>query len=195
MSPYERVQLALNDLKSQQSMLAKLFPVTDTATSTVHGSPLPSTAEEHHTRSPPPITSYWKNRSSTAASLSDGGSIWYDAIDGEEGAEEFVLDNNHLVESSLGTDSKVTVADGHSSLYNDSDASDTDEEHGLGGPTRSKELNSVVPTYRGISRRTQLPCGPVGDEGSLFAVMKKNIGKVSYKAVVEMWAGDRVCQG
>lgn len=100
------------------------------------------------------------------------------------------------------TDSKMTVVDdGKSSIYaegdDDASASDTDSEdseemrdalearaEGQGEAEETPRPKEKVPegkkadATKQVVYRTQLPTGPVGDEGSLFAVLKKNVGKV-----------------
>ncbi|KAA1468625.1 hypothetical protein DENSPDRAFT_834003 [Dentipellis sp. KUC8613] len=175
-APYERVQAAITVLKAHQAALAKLIPslpLTDGV-----ASPLPTFTEdpEDYNDSRSPSFASRLRHASAAPSLSDGGSIWYDATDGSaEGAEEFVLDVTPPTDGEAGGASKIsTVADNHSSIYhNDSDASDTDDESQHKGVFPPEETAS----RQHIVRRTELPSGPVGDEGSLFAVFKKNVGK------------------
>ena len=57
------------------------------------------------------------------------------------------------------------------------DESDSDDEFEE-PPERPSIQSTKTEGQRAIVRRQALPSGPVGDEGSLFAVMKKNIGKV-----------------
>lgn len=173
-------------LKSQQAALAKLLPalpqIDTTNPPTAHGSPLPTTAEEEYRRSPSPVklnsAIVRRKRASTVASVSDGGSVFYDAEGETEGAQEFVLDTTLPTDYEAGMDSRITTADSRSDDYHGSDASDTDEEQVAHGPSPSKDEMELVRPLE-IVRRTQLPTGPVGDEGSLFAVLKKNVGKVS----------------
>ncbi|EIM83378.1 uncharacterized protein STEHIDRAFT_123815 [Stereum hirsutum FP-91666 SS1] len=96
-----------------------------------------------------------------------------------------------------GSNATIIIDDGKSSIYpGDSDASDTDSEKlevedvpggevvgetqtpvrkgDVGGGVGSKKEKE---TLKPVVYRTQLPTGPVGDEGSLFAVLKKNVGK------------------
>ncbi|TFY82692.1 hypothetical protein EWM64_g1318 [Hericium alpestre] len=176
-APHERVQAALSRLKTQQQALAKVLPalpLAEGSPASALGSPaMPAFAEaaEEIYGSRTPASRH--NRTSVATSLSDGGSVWFDATDGSaEGAEEFLIDITPPAEVS--TDSKIsTVTDSHSDIYHDSDASDTDEEE-----QEVKESLELMKTdSREVVRRTQLPSGPVGDEGSLFAVFKKNVGK------------------
>lgn len=181
---FDRVQAALDALKSQQAALAKLLPalpqIDTTNPPTAHGSPLPTTAEEEYRRSPSPVklnsTIVRRKRASTVASVSDGGSVWYDAEGETEGAQEFVLDTTLPTDYEAGMDSRITTADSRSDDYHGSDASDTDEEQVAHGPSPSKDEMELARPLE-IVRRIQLPTGPVGDEGSLFAVLKKNVGK------------------
>ncbi|KAI0067905.1 hypothetical protein BV25DRAFT_1834873 [Artomyces pyxidatus] len=177
-TPYERVRTAFGVLKSQQSLLSVLIPnlpLTDSLPPTVHGSPLPTTAEEQYSdRSITPTnrmagTIGRKQRTSIAPSMSDGGSIWFDADEGFEGAQEFELDGVTPSDGPELSESRITAPQSVSSGYEEFDSSDTDEDSAM-------KADVAVDT-KGVQHRTQLPSGPVGDEGSLFAVLRKNVGK------------------
>ncbi|KAI0048392.1 hypothetical protein FA95DRAFT_1558038 [Auriscalpium vulgare] len=178
--PYNRVKAALAVLRSQHAVLANLIPNLDSNPPTVHGSPLASTAEEAHDRSATPTrNNRWGSvgrvggaRASLAPSISDSGSIWYDAEEAPEGAMEFLIDENPTPDTQEGTESRLmagsSASDSHSSDY------DSGEERDL--ETDGTDPESTL-SAQDVPRRTQLPSGPVGDEGSLFAVLKKNVGK------------------
>ncbi|KAI0307610.1 hypothetical protein B0F90DRAFT_33395 [Multifurca ochricompacta] len=112
---------------------------------------------------------------STVTSLSDGGSIWFDAMEGLDGAEEFFLDTPPLEAGTA--DGQIPVFDGQSNSHDPEEASDTDEEDE--GARRSLAVGErrVLAGAQQVIHRTSLPSGPVADEGSLFAVFKKNVGK------------------
>lgn len=72
--------------------------------------------------------------------------------------------------------SSVATNDSSSTLEQlDQSSSDLNEESGEKQPSPQ----SLKTDARAIVRRTCLPSPVVGDQGSLFAVLKKNIGKVS----------------
>jgi hypothetical protein len=180
-NPYDRLQLAIAALKAQHEALSGLIPSLDSIPPSVLGSPLPATVEEHSdgsqtsARFASPIAR--KTWASTVTSLSDGGSIWFDAVDEPDGAEEFFLDPP---QSEAGApEDRIPVLDGQSTS-NASEESDTDDEAEVARLSLAVS-DRVVKAPAGaqqLTHRTSLPSGPVGDEGSLFAVFKKNVGKV-----------------
>jgi oxysterol-binding protein-related protein 3/6/7 len=108
---------------------------------------------------------------STATSTrSDSIHEWYDAM--EDGPEEFVMDEtpgehpgqqpSQLSQVATDAGSVVDSQEDHSSV-------DTDFEEAP-DPDPSKEVASY---------RTHLPVPAPADEGSLFTILKKNVGKVS----------------
>jgi hypothetical protein len=111
---------------------------------------------------------------STATSLSDSGSIWFDARDEIDGPEEFFLDNPPFEAGAA--ISRVAGIDGQSNSHY-SEASDTDEGEDE-RPSLAISEHQVTVGVQQVAHRTSLPSGPVADEGSLFAVFKKNVGKV-----------------
>lgn len=82
---------------------------------------------------------------------------WYDAPELDDGPEEFLLDADER-----GPESRIMESEQES-------ASDSDDE---------ALLPYVVPDPTAVARRSKLPALPPGDEGSLFTVLKKNVGKV-----------------
>lgn len=132
-------------------------------------------------------------RMSVMSSNSGGSnSVWFDAPE-PEGAEEFILDaspgdegENGILDEGVQPNSPTSQSDNVSS----SDAT-TDADTDAGSETEAENTPETAPTSpamsqeeRQIVRRTELPSGPVGDEGSLFAVLKKNVGKVSTHVVL-----------
>ena len=178
-NPYERVQSAIATLRSQHATLSGLIPFADSNLSVVHESPLPTTvveqAEGSYTgvRFGSPIAR--KTWMSTATSLSDGGSIWFDAVDEHDGAEELSLDIPHEVSPG---DGQTTVLGGQDNSHTFEEESDTDEEEEAARLSLALSERGVVAGAQQVAHRTSLPCGPVADEGSLFAVFRKNVGKV-----------------
>ncbi|THH31978.1 hypothetical protein EUX98_g2202 [Antrodiella citrinella] len=164
-----RLQTALDALKYQHIALSNLIPVlnpADMGFPIARTSPLPSTSEADEEPPSPQISS---QRLSILSNHSDG-SIFYDAP--EYGAEEFVLE-------SVATEETPSVQLSGSPQAGDDlewEGSDSDSE-----PSNDEEpaLNAHPPTEakQQVTYRTQLPSPPAGDEGSLFAVLKKNVGK------------------
>ncbi|KAI0757178.1 Oxysterol-binding protein-domain-containing protein [Daedaleopsis nitida] len=174
----KRMTTAVGQLKNQHSALTKTFqtyPTIDTSLSTLVSSPLPTTTEEDDEVHTPSTATGGLKRSSFFSSHSGDGSVWFDAPE-YDGPEEYVLDVTPAEDAQdklYQTDSRFTertdatdATEAGSSTGMDTD-SETEEEYKEPTP---EELAVV-------QRRTALPSGPVGDEGSLFAVLKKNVGK------------------
>lgn len=83
----------------------------------------------------------------------------------EKGEDEITFGNGGGSRSSLGGSSDAEEED---TLATELLDDDSDEEEA-----------DPAEKARHTTRRTELPSGPIGDEGSLFAVLKKNVGKVS----------------
>ena len=178
--PYYHVQSMIARLKTQHAAITSLMSFADNNPSTAHPSPLPSTVEEHSepscsspVRFTGPITR--RTGTSTVTSLSDSGSIWFDATDEYDGPEEFFIDSQPL-EAGV-ADCQIASIDGQSNSHDCEEASDTDEEQDA-RPSLAVSEPRVAVGLQQIAHRTSLPSGPVADEGSLFAVFKKNVGKV-----------------
>jgi hypothetical protein len=99
-------------------------------------------------------------------------------MDELDGAEEFFLDAP-LMEAGAFED-RIPVTDGQSSSHLSGESSDTDEEEGLGRPSLADSERGVRAGAQQVAHRITLPSGPVADEGSLFALFKKNVGKVDF---------------
>ena len=203
-TPLRRLQLALEALKFQHSALAQAMSAhafMDQGPS-LRASPLLAAArEEEEAMSGTPSTGFSTvGRASHRLSSQSDGSIWYDAQE-YDGAEEFLLDEapedtqqsktsstGNAPEGDIETPSSGTSADLESSSDSDDSESELYEEPPERKPSTSTEV--TPPSEKGeiaAVRRTVLPSPPVGDEGSLFAVLKKNVGKVcrnvcAYKA-------------
>lgn len=92
---------------------------------------------------------------------------WFDAEDNF--GEEFSLEDPSPEEEKV----QLVLQSRKSSLNEDGSASSDEEDH-----IPLKTNNDLSSYPRQAVRRTRLPSGPVGDEGSLFAMLKKNVGKV-----------------
>ena len=177
----KRISTSMEQLKNQHSALSKTFqsyPTLDTSITSLVSSPaLPTTTEEEDEVHTPSTATAGQNRMSLFSSHSGDGSVWFDAPE-YDGPEEFVLDVSppedqgqlYYTDSRMTERTDVTEAtEAGSSTGVDTDSESESEEE------VEKSL-AVEPAV--IQRRTSLPSGPVGDEGSLFAVLKKNVGKV-----------------
>lgn len=201
-----RVDTALEALKSQHELLVQhMHKLTHidigTAPPTAQGSPLPTTAEEDEKHESPQsiynggrlTTSFSRHptRTSLASIFTESANSheWFDA---QEAGEEYVLEaeEDELDEPTPSEEkgergvALASETNGSSVAEGSSDADEGGEE---GNPAEqlhegTKEepviLIDFVEQARKVSRRASLPSGPVGDDGSLFAVLKKNIGKV-----------------
>jgi hypothetical protein len=124
-------------------------------------------------------------------------SVWFDAEE-PDGATEFIMESDTVPSNS----NSRLLDDLQEEVGHDS-GDDTDEESERNGEhtstTTAKDTSSVrskstsmtsapKQQHREVVRRTQLPSGPVGDEGSLFSVLKKNIGKVNFYSGIHDYA-------
>lgn len=141
-------------------------------------SPLATTVEESVSPTPSSYGTIGRGskRMSVVSAHSDG-SVWYDAPE-FDGPEEFVLD------ASPGEDdqSKFFEPDTSSTANNTETAGSSDTESETDSivkhPEETPSTAQTSTEHIRTTRREQLPSPPVGDEGSLFAVLKKNVGKV-----------------
>ncbi|KAF9229520.1 hypothetical protein BS17DRAFT_688488 [Gyrodon lividus] len=173
---FQRINVALEFLKSQHAdLLRSLYAVHNDPTPPIaRGSPLPATAEEKTddllsaSRFSTPF-SRRSNRMSSMTDLSDGGPVeWFDAEDNV--GEEFVLEDPTPEEEKA----RPMFQSGSSSL-DEYESASSDEEDIV--PQRTIGETDPFVQARQVIRRTHLPSGHVGDEGSLFAMLKKNVGK------------------
>ena len=170
----------MNTLKEQHAALARAvssISYTDTpSTSLASSLVLPPRVEEgeeaFHTESQSQTatsTSLFRSRSNRASvSTNTSDSLWFDAPEFDDGPEEFLLEPTGVDDH--GPDSRIVDPnDREDSISIDTDIDEETPKH------KAVELPSE-PSQ--ITRRTQLPSLPPADEGSLFAVLKKNVGKV-----------------
>ena len=181
-----RISTSVKQLKNQHTALKSLqtYPTLDTTTF-VSSPTLPSTAEEDDEVHTPSTTTAGPKRTSYFSSHSGEGSVWFDAEE-YDGPEEYVLDATPAEEQEkpFPTDSRLTAQTDvtETTEAGSSVGADTDSDSEAETPEPTPEKPTVV------QRRTALPSGPVGDEGSLFAVLKKNVGKVSRSAAPLVFA-------
>lgn len=182
----QRVEEALDAMKIHYALLlrsANHHPHTpfDQSQSSL-SSPLPTTAEEDetyatrrpHSRTSVRAASRAMKRASTGTSISDAE--WFDAMEGD-GPEEYVLDSQGADGTSTEPPSRILTNDSRSSLGQDH-SSNGDTDFGEPEPGTPHPSNADRPYNLHVVRRAVLPSPVVGDEGSLFAVLKKNVGKV-----------------
>ncbi|KAF9243928.1 hypothetical protein BU15DRAFT_86344 [Melanogaster broomeanus] len=167
----QRINIALEYLKSQHAAL--LISLHATTPPTVRGSTLPMTAEEKvEGLLPSRFSTPFSRRSipmSSMTDLSDGGPVeWFDAEDNV--GEEFILEDPTPDEEKA-----RPILESASSSFGQYESASSDEEDLV--PPRTVGEHDPSVKARQVLRRTHLPSGPVGDEGSLFAMLKNNVGK------------------
>ncbi|KAL0575132.1 Oxysterol-binding protein 3 [Marasmius crinis-equi] len=186
----QRVKKALQSLKTQHMSLLKslhgMSPLDTSTTLSGHPSPLPITAEEEEQHGQKdnesgkfsvPFTRNSK-RNSIATTMTESIHEWFDASEGHEGAEHFVLDVTSPDASEqpnrITSDSQSDLGRVDDSASLDTDIESLNEEPQNDSPAKTHMSSQDVAT---VVRRTALPAPVVGDEGSLFTVLKKNVGK------------------
>ena len=160
-------------LKAQYTALVKIMQESISESAQQIPS-LPVTAEEEEApqstydtplaSTPPTIRKSFRDSITTT---SDSIVEWFDAVD--EGPQEFILET--------GPEMSEPPSRLLSASPDETSSIDTDIEEAVEPslPLRESIASDAYP----IIRRTQLPCPAPADEGSLFAVLKKNVGKVS----------------
>ena len=175
---YARLYAALNALKEQHVLLAKAVssisytdgPSTSLASSLVLPPRVEEGEEEPPFESPIPASTplFKSERASVATSTSD--SFWFDAPEFGDGPEEFLLESTGADDQ--GPESRIMDPNDR----DDSNSVDTDIEE----ETPKHEPTELPSDPSQVTRRAQLPSLPPADEGSLFTVLKKNVGKVCF---------------
>lgn len=107
----------------------------------------------------------------STATMSDSFVEWFDAED--EGPEEFILDVTNAVSEPPSRMLSVV-----NDISADNSSIDTEYEEALAQSVSPTRDQMAVTGQIQVIRRTQLPTLPPADEGSLFAILKKNVGKV-----------------
>lgn len=160
-------------MKAQYSTFLKVMQVSFTEAAQQIQPPLPFTAEEeehapsHHQRVTTSVTGI-SLRDSTITSSSGSFVEWFDA---DEGPQEFVMEPGQEMSEPPSRILSTTNERDTSSIDTDFEEPDT-----LSSPTQ--EIGYLSFGDPQVVRRVQLPCLPPTDEGSLFAILKKNVGKV-----------------
>ncbi|KAF9480033.1 oxysterol binding protein [Pholiota conissans] len=171
--PLQDIRTKLDALKVQYSTLVKVLqtPLHDTPQQML--SPLPSTLEEEEEmalacaqRVNTPVTH--KSLRDSVTTMSDSFVEWFDAED--EGPQEFIMDAG--LDMSEPPSRMLSVNNDNAT---DSSSIDTDYEEALTASVSGVvQANSKSSGQLQVVRRTQLPALPPADEGSLFAILKKN---------------------
>ncbi|THH08730.1 hypothetical protein EW145_g2510 [Phellinidium pouzarii] len=166
----------LQKLREQHGALSELFSVMSSGY-VLSRSPPQRINDENGTPSQiVRVPHLWQSMNtlqrSSMSTITDSASIWFDAE--EFGAEEYVVrDDQGDEDSSIVRNSPKTQGDSNLSRDEESEASEAevDDDPLTVDDTPEEKLDSPV------NRRTRLPERPNGDEGSLFAVLKKNVGQ------------------
>lgn len=174
---YARLYAALNALKEQHVLLARAVssisyneaPSASLASSLVLPPRVEEGEEEPYVESPTssPTPQFKSERASVATSTSE--SFWFDAPEFGDGPEEFLLESTGGDDH--GPESRIMDPNDR----DDSGSVDTDIEE-----TPKREPTELPLDPSRVTRRAQLPSLPPADEGSLFTVLKKNVGKVRF---------------
>lgn len=169
-SSHHRLQAALDSIKLQHCILKQSLanvPLVNVDRGEVllerHGS----------------ISSRHSRRTSTASGLD----VWFDAPE-PDGALEYVMEDTSPSPSRVLGESDVSQ---EPETIEEEEGEDTGDDDDSDQITVARPSTSEVPSQpestskeeqpKAVTRRTHLPSGPVADEGSLFTVLKKNVGK------------------
>ena len=182
MESIQQIRSLLDTLKSQHSALLKAMQPTLPEIVT-HS--LSSTAEEEESaeyQTPQSLTPKTRRslHESITTSFSDSPLEWFDATDVFDGPEEFVLEPVQDVPVSVG----LLEADSQSD--NSSIDTNIDDLDSLAAPAPEAVATSSSGGFN-VVRRTQLPVPSFSDEGSLFTILKKNVGKVCVSYCHDHW--------
>ncbi|KAG9099904.1 hypothetical protein FS749_000091 [Ceratobasidium sp. UAMH 11750] len=164
-------------LRTQHGALVSLMEIRS-ATPTMRAmSPLLGAPDLSRARSTASVMSTRRHSMATLASEITS-SVWYDA---SEGGDEFFLDGNDTFHASEATDTR------HSDLEEEEEEEEVEEEIADDGessvesaadePIAPSQASGAVKPEVAVVRRTRLPAPTSGEEGSLFSVLKKNVGK------------------
>lgn len=181
----ERVKSIVDTLKSQHLALVKsintLSQYDPSQGTHAPASPLSYTAEEDEgadkrSARNPAVPARRSDRISIATTVSESIHEWFDALDeGAEGPEEFLIDPQNAPDG--GDQPSQILASNHSSVSDRLDNSSIDTDINDDAVKDTTVEGNKALTGVQIVRRTELPAPPAGDEGSLFAILKKNVGK------------------
>jgi len=181
----QEVRTKFDILKAQYSAFVKVMQ--NSLHEPIHpSSPLPFTPEEDVQFEPQTVKYHSASRASLRHSMATSNESfveWFDAED--EGPQEFTMDlGPELSEPG----SRLLPMDDDNSSVN----TDIGQHERLASPIPHEVVH---PGKVQVVRRTQLPCLPQSDEGSLFTILKKNVGKVginSFQKIVGPHIGFRI---
>ncbi|KAI0348701.1 hypothetical protein BDW22DRAFT_1386317 [Trametopsis cervina] len=186
-SPLQRLKAGLESLKYQHSALVQSLASHShmDISSLRRGSPLPTATEEEDEAATITSSAFSTMRSSRR--LSSHSDLWYDAPE-FDGAEEFILEDQPPEDNqgsqfsdapSVGLVSNASSSSSSSRLdaSADSDSESDSDDHTPTDTETAATSQASASGEQAVVRRTFLPSPIVGDEGSLFAVLKKNVGK------------------
>ena len=173
----QRVLSTLDTLKSQHASLIQALAESGYSSSP---SPLPVTAEEDEridnqqilASSVATLAFKGSRHTSSATNLSDSTHEWFDALDG---AEEFLMDQQTAAEGEGNEQPSHMAINGSQSSLVDEEVNSVDS--GSDGHTQDIYPSPARAPIR-VTPRTKLPAPPTWDEGSMFAILKNNVGKV-----------------
>ncbi|QRW05630.1 oxysterol binding protein [Ceratobasidium sp. AG-Ba] len=160
-------------LREQHGALVSLMEIRSATPRTM--SPLLGAVDLSRARS---TTSVISTRRHSMATLASEASVWFDA---PEGGDEFFLDEKDPSEPSYGSR--------HSDVEEEDEEDEAEGEIADDGESSVEEPDEVVTLHAvaqasgaakpdaTVVRRTKLPAPTSGEEGSLFSVLKKNVGK------------------
>jgi oxysterol-binding protein-related protein 3/6/7 len=187
----QRIRSVFDTLKSQHSALLKAM---QTSLPDMVPKSLPPTAEEEVEtvyQTPRSLTPRTRRslRDSVATSISDSPLEWFDAMDALDGPEEFVLEPVQDAPEPVG----LMATDGQSNSDNSSLDTNINDLASLSAST--PELVATSSGIYKVMRRTQLPVPSCSDEGSLFTILKKNVGKVCMPYCHDHWLIEAISTG
>lgn len=185
------MQTVLQSLKYHHTALVQSLYATADSGHAHRSSLMLSTAREEEEIHTPVSSHSTLGRHSNRFSIQSESSVWYDAAE-FDGAEEFLIDDSPGDDSRTSNPSEIlspslstrtsTSAQESSEWDSESDSGKCQQPVVDTEQPNLESATSVVPEMQAVVRRTQLPSPPVGDEGSLFTVLKKNVGKVGVVA-------------
>jgi len=164
-------------LRAQHNSLVALLEGPSLNSSGLSTSPLHSTVEEF----PQHVSTPDSSRLSMGT-FKSSASIWFDAM--SDGAEEFVLQEDEPEDSRQ----ELTISNASSSDVLDEEdegtatvsvRSSAEEVSSMEAPLTPRNDGTAYHTPSKVMvRRSKLPAPATGDDGSLLAMLRKNVGKV-----------------
>jgi hypothetical protein len=174
------VKVKFDSLKEKYESLVKAMYVSLDAGQQVLA-PLPFTVEEEETLPSHELRANTPNarRSIRDSMTTTSGSFveWFDAEEG--GPQEFIMDYAQDASEPASRIVSTTIESTADSSSVDTDFED-DDATPLEAPTAQDTSSGLLQ----VVRRTHLPCPAPPDEGSLFAILKKNVGRVCSNSIL-----------